>query len=492
MRTGGALLLLGLASCGADDAGREPRGFELSPVVQQRLGALRAEAGPSPPVDALAQELEEEVFGLVEMLAYSDGRMREIPLESIADEFGAPAIPTLVLALTDEARDARERVAAIELLANLDHPSAVEALLTELERSREAYLRRHCAWHLGEMGADWVVPRLCLRLKYEQDHEAFLWLAGALARFRNHAGQEALLDLVERGVTEELRAQAAAQVASIAEIAGLEPTGGRELARLWSSVDATLLPQPDPSPELRLELWRLVSELGVEHFQLRGVDDSRYALSRLGPWAAPELALALADEDFHVRLHVAQVLERMGPRATAAGAALLEALAEPALAPTAAEALGRVGHPPARAALETRTTPEHPHALRVAAVRALGRIGMSESVAVLVALFEEEEEPRDLRNAAATALVLVDEGPRVAPWLLGELTHPDADRPAAELALETWLVRGAEAGREGYSAALEAWRTDAGPPGITPPLEKLDERRSRRAQSLSERIEGLR
>ena len=52
-------------------------------------------------------------------------------------------------------------------------------------------------------------------------------------------------------------------------------------------------------------------------------------LSRLGPWAATEISAALADVDAHVRLHCAQVLERMGPRASSAGPALLRALAEP-------------------------------------------------------------------------------------------------------------------------------------------------------------------
>jgi hypothetical protein len=79
----------------------------------------------------------------------------------------------------------------------------------------------------------------------------------------------------------------------------------------------------EPSLRLRLDTWRWISQLSGEHFQLRGVDDARIVLSQLGSWATGPLTEALHDADVYVRVHVAQCIERMGPRGLAAGPELL-------------------------------------------------------------------------------------------------------------------------------------------------------------------------
>ena len=88
---------------------------------------------------------------------------------------------------------------------------------------------------------------------------------------------------------EDVRAQAQGQLDAIA--ARLE-LSAEEARALWNSIDARRLPQPTPSPRLRAAVWNLVAELSSEHFQLRGVDDARYILARMGPWVAEEIAPA--------------------------------------------------------------------------------------------------------------------------------------------------------------------------------------------------------
>lgn len=488
----GTRVLVLVSSCGLFGCGEgqtaAPEPFELRQVVVARIAELQADLGPIPPVPESEAWLEEEVAGMLTMLVSSQGRMREVPLAAIREDFGPAAIPTLARALTATVRSADERVAAAELLASLSHPAATEALLQAVEQSLEPWMRRWCAYHLPSTGDDRVVPRLLQRLKYEQDPETILWLAVALARYRNHSGLPALMDLANRGGTDSLRATAATQLAALSADVGLT---AEETWQVWNSIDAGSLPQAAVSPTLRLELWRLVRELDEDHFQLRGVDDARYVLSRLGPWAADEISAALADVDAHVRLHCAQVLERMGPRASSAGPALLRALAEPLLAPAAAEALGRVGHPPALQALALRTTADHDHELRVAALRALGRLGLAAAIPAVRAGFDEVASPADLRMAAATALVLLEQGAGVAPWLVTQLASEDGDPDAAEIALETWLVRCAQRELPAFQSVLDEWRGFTGPPGLIPTMQDVARRHESRAALLEARFGEL-
>ena len=487
----GAGMLLALAgACG--EGGSAPGGARpgaippLASVVADRLAALAAEVGELPPLEPPADP--EEVAGLVGMLASATGRMRQVPLEAVRADLGAPAGPLLAVHLRDERRPSEERVAAAELLAALDEPRAAETLVATVESAPEPWLRAWCAYHLAATGQDWIEPRLVLRLKVERDPATWLWIASTLARFDNFSGLAGLEELAATGATEELRAQAQGQLDALAARLGRTPG---EVRALWDSIEAAgALPQARPSARLRLAVWRAVAELSGEHFQLRGVDDARHALSQMGPWVAEEIAPALFDRDPFVRLHTAQVLERMGPRATTAGPQLVAALGEPTIAPAAAEALGRVGYPAALASLLDATAAGRPHELRVAAARGLGRLGLEGGLARVSELFAEASSPPDLRAAAATALVLLGRGDDAARWLVDELAAGE-DPSGAERALETWLERGARSGRAGFEAALGEWRSLAGPPGVIPDLAQTRERWTARAAALRARLDGL-
>ncbi|MCP3914750.1 MAG: hypothetical protein GY711_04220 [bacterium] len=367
--------------------------------------------------------------------------MREATLEGVHG-IGPRAIEPLALIALASSRARAERLAAIDLLGTLDHPVAAGQLMDQAERSPEPWLRARCVAALEGTRHDRLVPRLLLRLllrlRDEGDPATRTALASTLAAFHNY--------------------EAAAEEA-------------------WRSNRAGNLPQPQPSAALRLEVWRLV-QAPSEH--------SQYALARLGPWAAREIAEALGDADAAIRAHVARTLAAMGPRATDAGPALLRALADPEIAILAAEALGRVGHPPAVPALLERTAREAPHELRVAATLALGRTGLPEASARIHALFADPSEPQELRRAAATALVLLDEGDVTVDFLLAAM---DGD---SDIALETWLVRGAKQGRAGFASVLRAWRAIEGPPGITLDAALEQELRAERAALLAGRVDALR
>ena len=471
------LMTLVLAACSAEAP--ELPVFEHYPALARGLARAEADVGAeaaAAPETSEAPE-EEHVAGLVHMLANSRGRMRELPLEEITT-LGDAAVPDLVVIAANSEHDAAERIAACELLAKLATPLASEHLCQLVERSPDSWVRAQAAWRLGTTGADWLVPRLLLRLKYETDPETVVWLASTLGAYRNYDGLAVLWRFRnDAGSSEELRNSAQERLESLARDAGLDSP--EQHWELWnvSDPDGRLLNE-SPSPRLRLEMWKWISQLSGEHFQLRGVDDARFVLSRMGSWVVEPLCEALHDEDVYVQVHAAQCLERMGSRATTAGPTLVEALADPGLAAQAAAALGRIAYPSAEPILRSRLQDRGTaHELRVACAASLGELGLGSSVRPLEALLLDETEPFDLRQVSANALVRLGAGDRAAAFLIEALGDPDADQPGAEEQLERWLrEREDEAGR----ALLESWDALAPPPGIIPTTQQARERRAAR------------
>ncbi len=477
--------LLALASCAKAPEPATLAPFELGPVLQSNLAALE----PALELDPLPEPAKaSDVRGLATTRATGSGAYRDFPLEDVK-QLGAKAIAPLGALMLDASASGGERTVAAELLARLDHPAARERLLAGAMHGLEPWMRSWSAYYLAQNTPDHHLPDLVLRFKYEKDPTAYCWIAIALARLDNFTGVPGLIDLASR-VGDPNQAEAEKALLALEERLGKTPD---EIVQLWHSHRATELPQRQPSDKLRARIWQTVSKLTGEHFQLRGVDDARFALTGLGAWAAAELAPALGDEDVYVRLHTAQVLERMGPRAILAGPDLQRALAEPQLAPAAAEALGRVGVPGAEPLLRERLGPAFDYELRVASARALGRLGLPASGPALAELFAATADPalQDLRLATSTALVLLDDGDRAAPYLHGVLSAGGPPSAAAATALETWLVRGKDQGRAGFSTALAAWRQHDPPPGTIPDSEKAARRRAARAEEIAEHVGDL-
>jgi len=476
-----ALLVTALVAC-SEPAPELPT-FDHRAALVEGLDAAEAAVAALPSPSGPTEEPDpEHVQGLVHMLANSSGRTRELPLEEIGT-LGDPAAPQLAVIAANGEHDAGERLAACELLAKLGTPRAVEHLLQLCEKSPEGWLRAQAAWRLGEVDADWVVPRLVYRLKYELDAEAAIWLASTLGRHGNHSGLEALWNLRSNGEDEAIRGSAEQRLGELA--AGVGAASPEEHWELWTGTDPERrLWRTDPSPRLVLAVWREIEQLSGEHFQLRGVDDARFILSRMGSWVTAPLADALHDEDVYVRVHVAQCLERMGPRANQAGPTLVQALADPALAPAAAAALGTVAYPSAEPVLRRLLAEASTdHELRVACATSLGQTGLTASVPALEAIVGAEG-PHDLRLASASALVTLGVGGRGAAFLVEALRPGAPDRHGAEAALQRWLesLEGDVAGE-----VLQEWRAQEPAPGSIPTVTEVQQRLELRLELLESR-----
>lgn len=457
-------------------------------VVAEALAELDAllagEEGARPTPAAVEPE---HVSGLVGMLAHSSGRERELPLEEVR-LLGAGATPLLAAIATESGRAEVERAAACELLAAVGDEAALEQLLTLFERAPEGWLRANAAYALELAGSDWVVPRVIARLKYEKHPETIVWATSCLSSVGNHSGLEGLWGVRNTlaGADPALLALVDERLVALAAAAGADDPD--EHFRLWATGDPSArLVAASPSPRLRRAAWERISHLSGEHFQLRGVDDARFVLARLGTWIVDPLCRALSDRDPYIRVHAAQCLERMGARAVSAGPALVTALADPGLATEAAAALGSVAYPAAEPALRELLGPGVDHELRVAAARSLGTLGLPASTAALEVLVDPAE-PLDLRQAAAMALVELGAGDRIATVLLALLAEEGADRALAEAGVEAWLASRSDGAAV---SLLERWRALAPPPGIIPSSEQVLERQRGRVELLAEALGEL-
>lgn len=457
-----ALALFALLAACADEA---PLPSSSTPAVVRNLSAvaranvarLEAELGPlAEPLSGDA-ELVEHVTGLLESVeSASLGRVAREELASLAPA----SLPILARWLDDAERPAAQRIAAIEALGAADTRYGAEKLLARIEAMRtrkndEAWVRAHCAWRLGQGTQDWVVPRMIRQMRYETDHETVIWMARALARFGNFSGLDALVVVSRSAATQELRDSASVALHELARERGFDAP--EALARAWSSSDASLA-SPPLSELHQLEIWRVIA--GFAEWQLRGVDDGRFTLSRESSGTAALLAQALADENRYIRTHAAQSLERLGARGRAAGPALLAALDDPEAGIFVAEALGGVGYAPAEAELLARLEAPRSLEVRTAAARGLAALSLPSSAPALER-YVGESVPRDLRFAAGCARLRCS--PSDAPvalvkWLLADYATGMGETASSEPALRAWYAT-----REG--AALSSWDTA---PGATP------------------------
>ncbi|MFT7484442.1 MAG: HEAT repeat protein [Candidatus Paceibacteria bacterium] len=481
------VLLVALAACGCAPPVQELPPFEHYAALKDSLQSLELTIQTEINAATSGEEVDpERIGGLVSMLANSSGRTRELPLEEILT-IGDQAVGPLVVLATRTDHDAAERRACIELLAKLASARATEPLVQLVENSPEAWIRSEAAWRLGQVAADWVVPRLILRLKYELDHQSALWIADALSRCGNHSGQVALWNIRSDGPTEELRRSADERLVELASLAGARDPD--HFWELWFVADPEdLLLRQQASPRLQREVWRRISDLSGEHFQLRGVDDARFVLSQMGAWVTDPLAKSLHDDDVYVRVHATQCLERMGPRAARSGPTLVAGLGDDSLAPAAAAALGHICYPSAEPVLRNLlqdTATEHE--LRVACASSLGLIGLGASVQVLEDLLASEA-PFDLRQRCAISLCQMGAKGGAAGFLLEALADPRSDRFGAEVALGAWLES-----LDGILAEelMAEWQALAPAPNAILSSEQAEDRIGSRARLLAARLDEL-
>ena len=165
----------------------------------------------------------------------------------------------------------------------------------------------------------------------------------------------------------------------------------------------------------------------------------------MGPWAAPAvpaLIEAMQDEDWANRCNVIEVLGEVGPEAAAATPALVKTLQNDEhhlVRSHAAEALGKIGGTEAVPVLMS-VLEKGDDSVRSDAARALGRIGDSRAVPALIAALDDGDESANydivsaLRalghkaKAAVPALVRLVENDKANGWIAAQaLGAVDAD-----------------------------------------------------------------
>jgi len=456
-------------------------------------GAPAPGTSAPPWADPLDPEMVEFRDGLVGMVVSDPRYLGAATGDVIAA--ATELAPALAAGLRELDRPAEELKVLAQFARSAPQAGTAAALAELAAGHDDPAVRAFASWALiasAELeGGGAAVPALLRRLKYEKDTMALIWAARALAAHDNLSGLATLAAIASAGV--EQSSAANQQLYDVVRLANArEEVTAEDANRLIADWSAGRGGRDTAAPEaLRAEVWRLISDLSGEHFQLRGVDDARFILSRLGPWAAAELGAALEDDDQYVRLHVAQVLERMGPRGEGAAASLELALhdASDGVAGAAAEALASVAPASAGPPLLARLGEAPPHEVRVALVRGLGRTHDA-PVEVLLEAFQADGAPADLRLAASEGLLAAGQEAACIPWLADAMTRRFGDPAGAEALVGRWLAGvDAQDPTVGHWALLRPdWEALGPRQAIIHSADQARERRSKRALRLRDHL----
>lgn len=455
-----------LAAACAPDARR----FELHDVVNERRTQLVSVLPPATPLPTSDADEAERVRSFVDAIHSMGGDWRMFGAETAAD-FGRGAIPTLVAILSDPELPATRRIGAVRMLSVLDDPAAQRALIAAIERSPEAWIRRHAAHEIGRSTRDECVPRLLRRLRDETDDETRLWIAVSLSRFGVHAGIDVALRLGAPELDTPLARTARDELESWTSRA--KERDPRRIAELWLAGDPLReMPTREPSPALRAEAWTWISDLDVSD------SDADFVLARLPAWIAQDLALALHEREPRVRERAVRALEALGRRAVEAVPTLVAALDEPTIAARAASALGRIGDPASAGPLVRHMESAADDALAAACAHALGQLRAHEALGALERLSAAGRSTRVTNSATAAALTIARSHAQALAAAERMRASP-ADGAELEVALFAWIDERAAAKDVDGMRLRAAWIAA----GDTPDER---ERRARRAALLIE------
>ncbi|MEO0649294.1 MAG: HEAT repeat domain-containing protein [Planctomycetota bacterium] len=457
IRTGSATLaLVLLAACAGDTAPvppSDPAPPALAPVTAQALEALAAApglpiapegldniaAGDPPPTDDEAREAVRGLTGFAANASAADQELAMADLVALGDRLVVAAYEVAL----DRSLSPGQRLAAVDALAALASEPALEVLFRVQRDATDApYLRARSAWRIGELGLEETVPQLTLRLKYEIDPEAILWLTWALARLGSLAGYAGVVEMLESwDLTEAQRATIAAHAAELEEPYGVGTP--HELLALWNAPPSEVhWAERGQAYDRAVLLW--IERL--EEYDLRVIDEARFLLPRLDQRGADLLAETLRDEGLYRRIHAAQCLGRMDGRALHRLDDVLAACHRPDTAERALEALAGIGGERARQAIEDRLAPHRPAELRITAAYALGDLGDREAIPALEGAWPTpgERGARELEQALAVALAELGQEAAMLPRLARDLTDPALSPVPSRDGVVAWLESIAE------------------------------------------------
>lgn len=318
--------------------------------------------------------------------------------------------------------EADPRTAARAERALLDHPHAAFALEPALADDKPE-IRRRAAWLVGRTGRSVLQIPLLLRLKYELDPDAVLWVADAL----QHLGNDSGLLWLDAAMGQEKTADQAGQLAiAICQERGRkvsEPPTYAELQKSMREFDAAWkrtgvggrpgVAAPDP-----VELQARFAEhlATTEGFQLRPIDDARYVLTRSGRLPLPLLKKAVGASEQYLRVMALEVLAEVGPCLRDAGPDVVPLLGDPLTSAHAVRALGEIGEATAVPFLRPLLASLDGE-LRCAAVQSLGLLKDQASAGELKKILADTGESLDVRVGAAFGVLCLGPDPAAEAFL---------------------------------------------------------------------------
>ena len=457
MRCASIALALGLTACSpasndGPDAPTDPAPPALAPVAERAMATLgdfdgfsiAAEglddipAGDPPSTD---DEARDAVRGLTEYAASVSGRDRELAMADLVALGDRAVIPAYEVAVDRELSPV-QRMTAVDLLVELDSEASIESLFRAQRDCTNfpdsAYVRARAAWRLGELAREETVPQLTLRLKYETDPEAIVWLTWALARMGSLAGYAGVVEMVDTwNLSEELRATIAQHASELGERYGAATP--HALLELWNEPGEDF-PWAERGDAYDLAIWNWVERL--EEYDLRVIDEARFLLPRLDRHGADLLADCLVDEGLYRRIHAAQCIGRMDGRARHRIGDVIAALNRPDIAERALEALAGIGGEEARLALENRLLAHRPPEIRITAAFALGALGDPASIQALEAAWPAPDTlgAREIEQAIAIALAKLGRHDEMLPRLAADLVDPALSSVPTREGILAWLT----------------------------------------------------
>jgi HEAT repeat protein len=334
----------------------------------------------------------------------------------------------------DERLAARARAS---LADSKDAPWGFEAALAH----EDPAVRSQAAFQLATARSHASLPPLVLRLKYETDSSARIWVAAALGQLGNGAGLDVLRDAFR---VAEIADEAGRAAIDLLVAAGRKPDESptwdglaralAEQAREWRRSGRPIVPAEPDAAAAALLLARISRHLvATDEFQLRDVDDARFLLARLGVLPLPQLRLALGASEPYLRNHALEIAAALGEPARELSTSVLALLGDKLSEPFAIQALGAIQAPDALPHLVVRLGAEDQE-LRAAAAAALGDLGEPAACEPLRALMRSTGETLDVRVRAAASLGCLERGGDGLAFLLERRKNRDYHEPTvAEL-----------------------------------------------------------
>jgi len=305
------------------------------------------------------------------------------------------------------------------------------AALTPLLLHEVASVRHRAAWLCGKSQQPAAVPALLLRLKYELDPEAVLWVADALQQLGNDAGLLWLDAAIGAGQNAE---RAGAMAITLCQERSIElpdpPTYAalqqslRRLAEQWRQTGRSSRPNAPLAPMTAMEPQYAAGLALTEGTLLRPIDDAKFIISRSGELPVPLLARTLAASEPYLRTVALGLLGDLGHAAAAAAPAVLPLLGDRLTEAYAVRTLGEIGATTALPYLRQRLR-EGDTELRAAAATALGMLRDADSKPALEQAMNAAGEALDVRVAAAFALRRLGEHAAAESFLQQRETQRD-------------------------------------------------------------------